>query len=110
MEEVIRTTDVDEVMENVAISTHECTLSKAEFSYLAKLKIQKIYGMNSPSTTMTILTSQKTANLLFQKSKYHFLLEKRKGNAMMCLRLKLTEDIAFKNWLNRKPEKFFRML
>jgi len=32
------------------------------------------------------------------------LLEKRKNKEMMCFGLLFSEDIAFKNWPNRKPE------
>jgi len=46
----------------------------------------------------------KINSLLNQKSKNYFLLEKKKEKAMMCFGLMYTEAIAFKNWLNRKPE------
>ena len=46
----------------------------------------------------------KVKSLLNQKSKSYFLLEKKKGNKMKCFGLFFTEDISFKNWLNRKPE------
>jgi len=31
-------------------------------------------------------------------------LEKKKGNTIKCFGLIFSEDTAFKNWLNRKPE------
>ena len=46
----------------------------------------------------------KVNNLLNQKSKNFFGLEKKKGNVMQCFGLICTEDTTFKNWLNRTPE------
>ena len=78
---------------------------KQKFStWNAQSKIQKMFGMNSP-LLIWITSSSLNKYFVESKSKNYFLLEKRKGNSMMCFGLKYTEDIAFKNWLNRKPER-----
>ena len=59
-EELTRTTDTDEAMKDVAESLHKYTLSRQNFStWNAKSKILKMFGTNSPSLTMTILTFPK---------------------------------------------------
>ena len=102
-EEVPRTTDADEVMEDVE-SLPKYTLSRAEVFYLeCPVKNPKDVWNEFTIIDTDNFDFSKTNILLNQKSKNYFLLEKRKGNSMMCFGLKYTEDIAFKNWLNRTP-------
>ena len=104
-DEEVRTPDADEVMEDVTTIMHEYTLSKVEFFYLdCKVKNPKDIWNVFTVIDNDNFDFSKLASLLTQKSKNYFLLEKGKGNARMCFGLKLTEDIVFKNWLNRKQE------
>ena len=80
-------------------------LSKAEKFYLeCTLKNPKDIWNEFIVVDNSNFDLNKTNTLLNQKSKNYFVLEKRSGNTNKCFGLIFTEDTAFKNWLNRKPE------
>ena len=82
-------------------------LSKAEMFYLeCTLKNPKDIWNEFTVVDNSNFDLNKTNTLLNQKSKNYFVLEKRSGNTNKCFGLIFTEDTAFKNWLNRKPEDF----
>ena len=105
VEDTTRATDVEEAMDFGFDSLPEFTLSRAEMFYLeCQLKNPKDEWSEFTMIYKDNFDFSKTASFLNQKCKNYFVLEKRKGNAMKCFGLKYTEDIVFKNWLNRKPE------
>ena len=103
-EEIPGTVDADEVMEDVD-SLSEYTLSRAEKSYLeCSVKNPKDVWNEFTVIDTDNFDFSKTNILLNQKCKNFFLLEERKGDTMKCFGLQYTEDVSFKNWLNRTPE------
>ena len=92
-------------MEDVTYPLYEFVFSKAEMFYMdCHLTNPKDVWNEFTFVDNSNFDFSKTGSLLNQKSKNYYLLEKKKEKAMMCFGLIFTEDIAFKNWLNRKPE------
>ena len=82
-------------------------LSKAEMFYFdCTLRNPKDIWNEFTFVDNSNFDFSKVNTLLNQKSKNYFVLEKRNGNAPKCFGLIFSEDTAFKNWLNRKPEDF----
>ena len=82
-------------------------LSKAEMFYLGcTLKNPKDVWNEFTVVDNSNFDFNKINTLLNQKSKNCFVSEKRSGNTMKCFGLIFTEDTAFKNQLNHKPEDF----
>ena len=103
--EEVKTTDADEVMEDISFTLSEIGFSKAELFYVeCQLTNPKDVWNEFAFVDNSNFDFSKITSLLNQKSKNYFLLEKKKEKAMMCFGLMYTEDIAFKNWLNRNPE------
>ena len=92
-------------MEDVSCILHEKTLSKAEIFYLdCEITNPKDIWNEFTFVDNSNFDFAKVNSLLNQKSKNYFLLEKKKGCEMKCFGLRFTEDILFKNLLNRKLE------
>ena len=103
--EEVKTTDADEVMEDISFTLNEIGFSKAELFYVeCQLTNPKDVWNEFAFVDNSNFDFSKITSLLNQKSKNYFLLERKKEKTMMCFGLMYTEDIAFKNWLNRKPE------
>ena len=85
---------------------HAFTLSKVEIFYLeCQLTNPKDMWNEFTFVDNTNFDFSITVSLLNQKSTNYFVLEKRKNNKRICFGFKrFAEDIAFKNWLNRKSE------
>ena len=97
--------NADEIMEEVMLAPYEFRYSKAEMFYMdCQITNPKDVWNEFTFVDNSNFDFSKIGSLLNQKSKNYFLLEKKKENAMMCFGILFTEDIAFKNWLNRKPE------
>ena len=78
----VKTTDADDIMEDVMYALSEFVFSKAEMFYMH-------CQLTNPKDVWNEFTFVDT--IYFQVT------------AMMCFGQLFTEDIAFKNWLNRKP-------
>ena len=79
IEEEFKTSDTDEVMEDVTTALHDYTLSKAEFFYLeCKIKNPKDIWNEFTFIDNSNFDFSTTVNLLNQKSKNYFYLKKGK--------------------------------
>ena len=82
-------------------------LSKAEMFYLdCTLKNPKDIWSEFTTVDNSNFDLSKVNTILNQKCKNYYVLEKRTGFTHKCFGLIFSEDTAFKNWLNRKPEDF----
>ena len=96
---------IDTMVEDELESQTQSRLLKAEMFYLGcTLKNPKDVWNEFTFVDNSNFDFNKINTLLNQKSKNCFVLEKRSENTMKCFGLIFTEDTAFKNWLNRKPE------
>ena len=96
--------DADEVMEDIN-PLSEYTLSRAEKFYMdCDVKNPKDVWNEFTVIDTDNFDFSKTNILLNQKCKNFFILEGKKGHTMKCFGLQYTDDVSFKNWLNRTPE------
>ena len=96
---------IDRMVEDEIDLQTQSRLSKAEVFYLeCTLKNPKDIWNEFTFVDNSNFDFSKVNNLLNQKSKNFFVLEKKKGNTIKRFGLIFSEDTAFKNWLNRKPE------
>ena len=80
------------------------TFSKAELFYFNhKEKEPKAYVRSLLYLKKTVSMSKKD-NLVFQKSKHFFALEKRNGNSPECFGLCYTKENRKLNWIHRRLE------
>ena len=83
--EEFKTTDADEVMEDISFTLSEIGFSKAELFYVeCQLKNPKDVWNEFTFVDNSNFDFSKINSLLNQKSKNYFLLEKKKEKAMMC--------------------------
>ena len=93
------------MVEEEVVTQSQIQLSNAERFYLnCNLKNPKDVWNEFTFIDNSNFDFTKTNSLLNQKSKNFFGLEKKKGFTMKCFGLIYSEETAFKNWLNRKPE------
>ena len=94
------------ILEELDVSSRS-RLSKAEMFYLdCTLKNPKDIWSEFTTVDNSNFDLSKVNTILNQKYKNYFVLEKRNGFTHKCFGLIFSEDTAFKNWLNRKPEDF----
>ena len=102
-EEVTRTTEADEVMEDVE-SLPKYTLSRAEFFYL-DCQVKNPKDVWNEFTVVDNSSFDFSKQTVFStKKKKLFRIGKEEGKCYAVFGLIFTEDTSFKNWLNCKPE------